>query len=71
MLIAVRIVRGRMEDRYADVTGGIDYHTEAPQRYSPMNISRWGSPFGWNIAVLKVIFGGKCGYSGGNIKCAL
>ena len=33
----------------------------------------WGErdgviPFGWNMGVLKVIFGGRCGYSGGNMR---
>lgn len=26
--------------------------------------------FGWNIGVLNVICGGRCGYSGGNVRCA-
>ena len=62
-----------MEDGDADVAGGVYYIS--PQVFLAGTFvgrererERWIIPLGWNIGVWNVILGGKCGYSGGNMR---
>ena len=71
MFIAVGVVFRAVEDGDADFAGRVDLGgrwVSAEGGFWRVRLA--GSPLGWKRGVLKVILGGRRGYSGGKMRWA-